>query len=181
MLCQQCGQRPASVHILKTVNNHKEELHLCDVCARDKGQSGMQPSFGFPNFSLQQLLASMLEEPWVLPGPRAQGSEPRCAGCGLSFSQFRETGFLGCTQCYETFRDELAPLVRRIHASENHHGKAPKRSGGLLRLKKELHQLKLDLQRAVAREAFEEAAQIRDRIRGLEQKLQAGGEGHVVE
>lgn len=179
MLCQKCGQRPATVHIVKQVNNHREEHHLCDVCAREHGQVAMEPAFGFPNFSLQQLLTGMLEPFHLAPvrGP----AEGTCPGCGLTLSEFKASGFLGCAQCYQAFQGELASLVRRVQGSDRHTGKAPKRAGGLLRLKKELAQARQALQQAVAREEFERAAELRDRIRELEQRIKAGGEAGAVE
>lgn len=184
MLCQQCGQRPATVHIVKQVNNHKEEYHLCDLCAREQGQMNMEPHLGLPNFSLQQLLSSLLEsDPFSSFGGAtlAPKAEPRCSACGISFRQFKESGFLGCSHCYEAFESELLPLLRRVQGSDQHTGKAPKRTGGLLRLRKELAQLKAQLQQAINREEFERAAQLRDRIKELEQRIQAGGEGNAVE
>lgn len=184
MMCEHCGQRPASVHIVKQVNNHREERHLCDQCARDQGQEAMEGAFGFPNFSLQQLLSSLLEsDTWgvTAPSPRQQGAEPHCPSCGLTFSRFKQHGFLGCGRCYEVFEAELVPLLRRVQGSDQHQGKAPKRAGGVLRLRKELAQLKSELQRAVTREEFEKAAQLRDRIKELEQRVKAGGEASAVE
>ncbi len=184
MLCENCGQRPATVHIVKQVNNQREERHLCDQCAREHGQGAVEGAFGFPNFSLQQLLSSLLEsDTWgvVTPSPRPTGSESRCPSCGMTFRRFKEHGFMGCGQCYDTFDGELTPLLRRVQGSDQHQGKAPKRTGGVLRLRKELVQLKNDLQRAVAHEEFEKAAQIRDRIKELEQRVKAGGEANAVE
>lgn len=178
MLCQNCGQRPATVHIVKQVNNHKEEYHLCEVCAREQGQFTME----LPNFSLQQLLASMLEQtPWgPMPGPVAPG-ESRCPSCGLTFREFKERGFFGCGRCYTHFENELLPLLRRMQGSDRHTGKAPRRTGGLLRVRRDLEQLKRQLQQAVAAEEFEKAAELRDRIKILEHRLEAGGEGRAVE
>lgn len=179
MLCQNCGQRPATVHIVKQVNNHKEEYHLCEACAREQGQFSME----LPNFSLQQLLASMLEEgPWgPMPGSLQAPAETRCPSCGLTFRQFKERGFFGCGQCYTTFEGELLPLLRRMQGSDRHVGKAPRRTGGRLRVRRELEQLRQQLQRAIAAEEYEKAAELRDRIRVLEQRLEAGGEGGAVE
>lgn len=165
------------------MNNQREESHLCDQCAREQGQGASEGVFGFPNFSLQQLLSSLLEsDTWGVPLPSPQRSgEQRCPSCDLTFRQFKEHGFLGCGKCYETFESELAPLLRRVQGAEAHQGKAPKRTGGVLRLRKELSQLKADLQRAVEREEFEKAAQLRDRIKELEQQVKAGGGANAVE
>ncbi|MFO7171585.1 MAG: UvrB/UvrC motif-containing protein [Bacillota bacterium] len=184
MLCQHCSQRPATVHIVKQVNNQREEYHLCETCAREQGHLGLEPAFTLPNFSLQQLLSSLLEsDPFTGfgGGPAAPRAELRCSFCGLTFRQFKEGGFLGCSHCYEAFASELGPLLRRVQGSDKHVGKAPRRSGGVLRLRKELAQLRAELQEAVSREEYERAAQLRDRIRDLERRIQAGGDGNAVE
>lgn len=67
--------------------------------------------------------------------------------------------------------DRLDPLFRRIHGNTQHIGKVPERTGGQLKRRKELEQLKQALQRHIASEEFEKAAEIRDRIKALEQKL----------
>jgi protein arginine kinase activator len=67
--------------------------------------------------------------------------------------------------------DKLDPLFRRIHGNTQHIGKVPERTGSQLKIRKELEQLKSALQRYVASEEFEKAAEMRDRIRMLEQKM----------
>lgn len=79
---------------------------------------------------------------------------------------------MGCGQCYETFADQLGPLLRKVHSATEHTGKTPKRAAGPLKLKREIQALRRELQAAVAEEDFERAAQLRDRIRELETKVQ---------
>lgn len=40
MLCQSCGQRPASVKIKQTINGRIDELHLCHICAEERAFFG---------------------------------------------------------------------------------------------------------------------------------------------
>lgn len=181
MLCENCQQRPATVHQAVISNGNKTESHLCEVCAREKGHLHM-PNFSLPNFGIDQLLAGLLGMEGS--GPALQvptRAEPRCPACGMTYSQFAESGRLGCGECYEHLEKQLTPLIRRIHTTTTHTGKVPKRTGGLVRLKKELLQAKEELNRAVANEQFEQAAQVRDRIKSLEARLKAGGDGGVVE
>ena len=98
----------------------------------------------------------------------------------MSYRDFQQTGKIGCSVCYETFRGQLEPLLRRIHGSSTHSGKIPHRTGGTLELKHEIELLRARQQEAVAKEAYEEAAECRDRIRSLEQQL-AEQEGGAVD
>jgi len=68
--------------------------------------------------------------------------------------------------------DRLDPLFRRIHGNTQHIGKVPERTGGQLKIRRELEQLKTLLQQYVMTEEFEKAAEIRDRIRALEKKME---------
>lgn len=186
MQCENCSQRLATVHQTVIVNGQKQEAHLCEVCAQEKGYFNlMSPSnFSFPNLSIQQLLASFLGKETVGGSPALQArpqAEPQCKHCGMTYSQFADSGRLGCAQCYDQLEPHLVPLIRRIHGTTTHGGKAPKRTGGIVRKKRELSALRQQLQVAVNQEQYEEAARLRDEIRQLEMQIQAGGEGHAVE
>lgn len=164
MLCQECGKRPATVHLTKIVNGQKTELHLCQECAHEKGEFEylLQPAFSFPS-----MLAGLMGG-HELAAPVAQ---ERCPQCGQTYASFAQRGRLGCANCYETFSARLNPLLRRIHGSTKHVGKVPRRTGGLVRVRKEINTLRSDLQKAVDAEDFERAAKLRDQIRTLEKKL----------
>ena len=103
-----------------------------------------------------------------------------CPHCGMSYSDFLHTGKIGCSVCYQTFRHQLEPIIRRIHGASIHSGKIPHRSGGALELKHTLEQLRRKLESCVANEEYEKAAQYRDEIRALEKKL-ADGNGKGAE
>ena len=100
-----------------------------------------------------------------------QAGIERCSTCGLTFTDFRQIGLLGCGDCYQAFGRFLGPLFRRVHGHISHTGKVPKRTGGKVRIKKEIEELRRKLQEAIAREAYEEAARLRDEIRAKEEKL----------
>jgi protein-arginine kinase activator protein McsA len=38
----------------------------------------------------------------------------QCPICGFKLENFRETGFVGCSKCYDYFREELAPYIKEI-------------------------------------------------------------------
>ena len=103
----------------------------------------------------------------VLPTP-ADGL--RCAACGSTLKDFRESGRLGCGQCYDSFAPHLRDLLRRLHGSSQHVGEryAPPGAEGAADPRIQLLDLKEQLRRAVENENFELAAELRDRIRVLE-------------
>ncbi|MNI23949.1 hypothetical protein D3C73_775520 [compost metagenome] len=169
MLCQECGKRPASLHFTKIVNGDKNEFHICEACAREKGE--MIP--GISNgFSIHNLLSGLLDfDPSSSSKAASKASAIRCEDCGLTYAQFSKLGRFGCGSCYKSFSEKLDPLFKRIHGNTVHVGKVPKRTGGLIKHKREIENLKKDMMVRIEQEEFEQAAQIRDQIREIEKKL----------
>ncbi len=165
-MCEECGNRQAIVHVKTVQDGRQVVMNLCQECAQKKGFLNifLQPSFSINNL-LSALLGSQMAK---MPALESSGTETRCTVCGMSYRDFARAGRLGCSNCYNTFEDRLDPLLRRIHGSEKHVGKAPVHSGGAALIRRELETLKSDLATAIAKEAYEKAAEIRDRIRELE-------------
>jgi len=157
MLCDNCGKEPARVHYKEIKDDKAVEFNLCEKCAAEKG---IQVVGKKKPFSIASILAGMAEE--------ATSSTARCQTCGLSYAEFRENARLGCADCYSAFREQLKPLLKRIHGSGTHLGKAPSSSEGLVERMREIEDLKAQLRAAVEQEDFEKAAEIRDRIKCLE-------------
>lgn len=169
MKCQQCGEREAAVHLKHVVEGQTTELHLCDACAADRGIEPPGPpplGPGGPGGPLGGFLNSMwqgvdLEEADLVPGGA-------CSGCGGSYADFRQTGRLGCADCWRLYEPALRVLLRRYHGSTRHLGRAPiPRTEGVLRAERATL-LQERLRQAVEHEDFEQAARLRDQLRELE-------------
>ena len=175
MLCERCGKKEASVHVTKIINGNKTELYLCDTCAREGGEGA--PFEG--KFPLHQFFSGLMG---FLPSEDPETAQPsvysdlQCPQCGLTYTQFGQIGRFGCDLCYDAFSKNLVPLLRRLHGNQKHMGKIPARAGSSIKAKKEVEHLREELQRRVTEEAFEEAAELRDKIRMLEGKISSGGE-----
>ena len=48
-----------------------------------------------------------------------------CSNCGFEFEEYYELGRLRCVKCYDVFREQLKPLVYKIHGSVRHNGSRP--------------------------------------------------------
>jgi len=98
-----------------------------------------------------------------------QEEEVHCTKCNLAFKDFQRIGKFGCAECYNTFITKLDSIFRKVHSGNTKHsGKIPKRKGGILHQKKELEELRKELQHLIEREEFEQAAIVRDKIKRLE-------------
>ncbi len=158
MKCQKCPNA-ATLHITEIVSeDHVEELHLCEVCAHKYLSEPQSKPAGKPTTALASEDAE-----------ESAGIHRECDLCGIKFVDFRNTGRLGCPHDYEVFRDELVQLLENIHGETRHVGKSPRRLPQNRQAQAELMQLRKQLLQAVHREAYEEAARLRDRIRHLEE------------
>jgi len=164
MLCQICGKNPATVHFTEIHDNKMSEIHVCERCAEEKG---MHTPAQQHKFEIADLLAGMVDAMTHTEEERI--GHVQCPRCGLLYSSFKETGRLGCSECYTAFQFQLRPLLRRIHGDTRHRGKSPSHAGTGTASSgaREMQRLHDDLQRAVEREEFEKAAGIRDEIRRL--------------
>lgn len=168
MNCERCQERPAVVHLTEIINNKKRTLHLCEQCAREV----QAESFGLiPQMNLHNLLASFFSNQIAAPFNSNIVQGEKCPNCGLTEAQFAQRGLLGCGDCYRQFGPRLNPVFRRIHGNARHTGKVPERTGGRVKLAKDVERMKLRLREVIGREEFEEAARLRDEIRKLEKEL----------
>ena len=85
-----------------------------------------------------------------------------------TYDDFKNTGLLGCSECYKYFNLVITPVIKRVQGNLENIGKVPKREGKGLIEKKELQHLKEELQRAIEVEEYERAAEIRDNIREIQ-------------
>jgi protein arginine kinase activator len=159
MKCQKCT-KAATLHITEILAEEQfEEHHLCEECAHKYLYETQQKPSGSKGAAPQQ--AEESEEPGTM--------HHECPVCGIKFVDFRNSGRLGCPHDYQEFREELTPLLENIHGETKHCGKTPRRLPQNKQTQSELIQLRKQLLQAVNREAYEEAARLRDRIKKLEE------------
>jgi protein arginine kinase activator len=164
MSCDQCHEREAVIHLTQIVNEQVTTLHLCERCAAEKG---VESPGAAPKTPLGTFLAAMGEElSGQTPTPR---SAETCSRCGGSLADFRESGRLGCPDCYRTFEVPLRDLLRRLHGSTHHMGERyADRGQPAPTQRQQATELREQLRLAVETENFELAAELRDRLRVME-------------
>lgn len=172
MYCELCKKNPATIHYTKIINGQKEEKHLCEQCANNLKEPMMPfPTLGLtPDFSMADFIGGFFN----------QGTQPQsyvqknmsaydaCPTCGMTAGEFRQQGQVGCSQCYHYFSDYMPSLIQRIHGNSRHIGKVPVRGEAKLAAVQQAQSLKEQLQAAIQREDFEQAAQLRDKIKQME-------------
>lgn len=160
MKCSHCQSEQATIHLTQVVDGEIKKLHLCEECAQELGFSLDSP------VSITDALLGIGEDMEIDVQPRK--TESACPHCKTRHSQFKKKGRLGCPTCYAVFANEVEPVIQAMHHSQLHAGKIPAMENDALQRNTRTSSLRDRLKQAVAREAFEEAARIRDEIRRLE-------------
>lgn len=157
MICENCGKNEANVHLTQIINGQKQELNICENCAREI--EGFQSPFSFQN-----ILSGIMD--YMSPAVQTVKSyEAVCKNCGTSYNDFKKTGLLGCSECYKSFAPYINTVVKRVQGNTEHAGKIPQKQGKGIIERRKLFKLKEELQKAIANEEFEKAAQLRDEIK----------------
>jgi protein arginine kinase activator len=174
MKCERCKKRDATIHLTEIIKNVKSEFHLCEECARIIGVNSK-----FSNFSLSVPdMLSFLD----LDDAGDIVDTNMCIHCGMSFVDYKRAGKLGCPHCYGYLKPGIDSIVKSYHDSIRHVGKVPfnyvevedgdtvllEDSGRGQHEHRSVQELKKMLDNAVSEERYEDAAELRDRIKEIE-------------
>ena len=173
MICERCQENEASVHLTRIINGKKEEIHLCEQCARESSSFNSNDS----NLSFQSLLSGILNNSFSSENDSSLFNENKnnqivCSNCNLSYHEFTQTGLFGCAECFNEFNNNLDNLFKRIHGSLRHKGKRPASYKRKMNAKTEIKELKSKMQEAVEKENFERAAELRDKIHAVKENME---------
>ncbi|GAA0079320.1 UvrB/UvrC motif-containing protein [Clostridium sp. CTA-5] len=166
MLCEKCKKNEARINLVKVVNGEKNEIWLCENCAKNISDIPFINSINeISGLQFENILTGLLNNIGV---NKTKPKELICPKCKMKYSEFEKQGKLGCSECYNVFSEYIKPIVKRIYGSVKHVGKIPKFDGENLIKKRKIIRLKQDLQKAIKLEEYEKAAVIRDDIREME-------------
>ena len=173
MICQNCQKSVAQVHVTEITETapssagdepvrHVQEQHLCETCAN---------TMDLPHMPA---VKKTMGEIWKLLQLSAQQTRKKsgvaCPDCGMTLEEFRKKGRLGCAKDYEVFKGHILELLERVHGSRAHVGRLPGTSAAEVERQKRMNDLRHELEVAIREEAYENAARLRDEIKGLEQE-----------
>lgn len=173
IMCDECGERPANIHLTTIVDGEKRDFNLCSECLARKKE--LSVDFGAIASRLSQMIRQKQEK---AAEPEAEIPIPdiSCAQCGTTYAAFRASGRVGCAQCYEAFRQPLTEWMRLERGAVRHIGRE---SGGVacsVSLRMQLGKLRRMQKTAIANEEYEQAALLRDQIRALSAEMEATGD-----
>ncbi len=171
MLCERCKYNEATVHLTEIIKEVKSEVHLCESCAGDIGLNAKLANF---SLSVPEMLSFLNVSEVDENAPQKY-----CISCGMTIMDYKKVGKLGCVDCYVHLLEPLRAIIAGYHGDSFHIGKHPRYTSEIKKpvpmdvtLKEDdsIPYLKKILESAVLDEKYEEAAEIRDRIRALERK-----------
>lgn len=161
MKCEKCGMNEATTHIHSVHNGVVREYNLCQNCAKESG-------YTTSSNPLAGMLASMFGE-FLNTG--IPSNQVKCPVCSATFSDIAKSGKVGCAECYKTFESDLMPYLKRVHSSTKHVGVVPNKAPIMVVKKEEtIESLRMELNKLINEERYEDAAVIRDKIKELEGK-----------
>jgi len=171
--CENCHKNVATVTVIEVPPHDAEsagpegqlphsEAHLCEICAQAKK---------LPNATRTK---KSLGDIWKLLQASGvqqhQQTELTCPECGMTQSQLRSRGRVGCSRDYEVFADDIRDLLERVHGATEHIGRVPGQSSEELAAEerdRRIRALERHLESAVRDEEYETAARIRDELSAL--------------
>ena len=158
MLCDVCKVEGASVFLTQIVDGKMQKVNMCESCSKERGVT--DPTA----FALADLLKGLGAAQDIV---QVSGSGQKCETCGFTLVEFKKTGRLGCSACYSVFTEGIGAMLSGMHKGSSHAGKVPERLVKSFEREKILKELHQKLREAVASEKYEDAASLRDQIKGL--------------
>lgn len=173
MKCECCHNEDATIHLTQVVDGAVKKLNLCQECAQNSGIDLNSP------ISITDILLGLGSQ---LPGkpPKSTEFDLSCSRCQMTRTEFKKGARLGCPECYTAFMGELNALTKAMHHSGQHVGKIPARQGNEARITAQIAALQTDIETAIAKEQYEVAANLRDKIKSIKKSALAieNGEPH---
>ena len=170
--CERCNKYQANVHIVKVFDGIKKEVNICEKCAKELGEFNLNSILDVDNTFSLNILSGLVEYfNNNQPSSVVKVNDSECSKCKTTYAEIKNSGFLGCDECYKQFAKILAIFIKRVQKGMEHIGKIPSRCGGEVIKRKELNELKDKLQKAILSEEYERAAELRDLIRKMENDI----------
>lgn len=170
MLCEICHKNEATIHIQEIVGNQKKTINLCAECAAAKQTAGLN----FGAFNIAEMIYKMAGAFPQTPAPADKADEELvCPVCHWDVEKLRQTGRLGCENCYSVFAPILTEALKSMHRGNQHLGKHPSGNPNAMALRQcreRLNKLQRQLQQSIEQEEYENAAALRDQINELKQQ-----------
>ena len=163
-----------------TINGQPSKTHICNICAtqiviqQNIWQNFLRTTFVILGIDkliaadeMKQVISTIKNKQELdtfIEEVKARNAQSPCPKCNMDIHSLMSSGRIGCANCYSHFADFIRTLVMKVqNKATTHIGKKPKdTSGGNMEI------LKQELEMAIKEEKYEEAAVLRDKIKGIQ-------------
>lgn len=161
MLCDNCKLNTATILYKHFVDNQEISYNLCNLCYKKLDD---QVLF-FDIF--KDLFLDLSSYP-----SNSFYSDIVCDNCGNTLEHIKNSGKMGCFNCYSTFKQNILPIIKNIQFDNTHTGKLFNSTINKNQYDKNyndnyINSLKQKLKTAVDMEDYELAIKIRDEIKNI--------------
>lgn len=165
MICDFCHQREATFFVEQSSKGTKRKLHFCAECVRERG-------FSTDPKEISKALNSLFNEYFEKAGT----GDLMCPVCGQKLSKILLTGFTGCPECYEIFKDKIVEYMKKQKIYGTYTGSMPKRISTFRSPLTDRIEVQKKLELAIQNEDYEKAAFYRDYLHAIENKPVCDGD-----
>ncbi|MBT8038008.1 MAG: UvrB/UvrC motif-containing protein [Verrucomicrobiae bacterium] len=179
MQCDYCNNK-ATVFFTQIIDGNSKKSCLCEACAT---QSGVIDPDGFLLGNIEASanptsptnpkdspfdppLTGDTTDPATHTPPTLEKSAT-CPGCGFALDDLKKTGRLGCSQCYQSFHNEIRHNLGGMHKGTSHTGRVPEGMLKAFQQRQHREQLQQEMDEAIQAEDYEKAAALRDQLSQL--------------
>lgn len=162
MFCDNCKIKNASIFYNQNINGENKQYNLCYECSKKINEDVIffdifkDFFFNFNNFEFS-----------------GENLRFKCEKCGNTLEDIKNTGKMGCENCYILFKENILPIIKNIQYDNKHIGKSfdiIDKNNKKENFEKDTYKnnLKQDLKKAIEIEDYELAIILRDKIREIE-------------
>lgn len=165
MICEKCKEREAVLNLSQMIDGEITDIWLCEKCVKKFGRTIFNDITGDrENYaSFNNLLSIIFED----IGKKKEKAKIQCSKCGTTLKDIENRRLIGCEECYKIFEKDITKMVEKNNTYNEHKGEIPNRLGEKIKNKRIIRELEKELEIAIAIEAYEKAAKLRDEIKSL--------------
>ena len=150
MICGHCNCREATTTTYIDYLDRKIMVYVCEDCYRRLNEKT----------DISSAFKASFFEP--------EDIEIRCEKCKTTLSDFEETLYVGCENCYKVFANEISKKVSELNGKNIYVGKVPIKLISKISRSSELSRLKERYRELVSAGKVSEANRVRERIYKIE-------------
>lgn len=148
----------------KIIHLDNMQLHVCEKCVN-------QYCILNPKIESNSMASKIISR--IISYLKKEKNVKKCPKCGITTEEIKDTGQLGCAECYDYYKCSIEHVLINFHGDTVHRGKSPKHltEEKILGIKEDIRNLKTKMKKAISIENYEVAGVLKIKIQDLEEKI----------